>query len=234
MNDRTFDILRAAVKEFIDTGEPISSGWLFDRYEFGIKPAMIRLELRGLEDEGYLEQPNHSAGRVPTDKGFRVFAEKALEAEPSAPQDALAGFLEKGMLPDLLDGLSAALGLLGVAAEMPHGAVYKEGLDALVDRLEWDTPAEIRSVVKDFEAIDERVGAMPDIANADGFLKVFIGSQSPVTKSNCLAVFAADYDVGGERIVLLGIGPKRMNYEKAAKIFKGLKHGQRHGRTKSK
>ena len=67
MTDRTAQILEAAIQEFINTGEPVSSGLLYDRYDFGIKPAMIRLELDELEDGGYLEQPHHSAGRVPTD-----------------------------------------------------------------------------------------------------------------------------------------------------------------------
>src|SRR3989338_10924172 len=80
MFDRTADILEAVIEEFINGGEPVSSSHLYKRHNFGIKPAMIRLELEKLADEGFLEQPHHSAGRVPTDRGYEFFAERALEA----------------------------------------------------------------------------------------------------------------------------------------------------------
>ena len=78
MNDRASQILEAVIQEFIDTGEPVSSGSLYNKYDFGIKPAMIRLELDALEDGGYLEQPYHSAGRIPTDTGYEFYAKRAL------------------------------------------------------------------------------------------------------------------------------------------------------------
>ena len=76
LTERGQQILEAVIQGFIDTKEPVSSGWLYDQYDFGIKPAMIRLELDTLEDEGYLEQPYHSAGRIPTDAGYELFVSR--------------------------------------------------------------------------------------------------------------------------------------------------------------
>ena len=90
MNERTAQILEAAIQGFINTGEPVSSGWLFDHYDFGIKPAMIRLELDKLEDDGYLEQPHHSAGRVPTDVGYEFFAKQLLSTVPGFSETRVA------------------------------------------------------------------------------------------------------------------------------------------------
>ena len=84
LTERGEQILQAVIQGFIDTKEPISSGWLYDQYDFGIKPAMIRLELDALENDGYLEQPHHSAGRVPTDEGYELFVRHILAAQEAA------------------------------------------------------------------------------------------------------------------------------------------------------
>ena len=81
MNERRAIILEAVLKEFIRSGRPVSSGQLFEEYDFDIKPAAIRLELSELADEGYLSKLYHSAGRVPTDRGYEFFVERILSHE---------------------------------------------------------------------------------------------------------------------------------------------------------
>ncbi len=227
MDGRTQNILEAAVREFIKFGEPISSSWLFDHYNFGIKPAMIRLELNELTERGFLDQPHHSAGRIPSNRGYEFFAEHILEntGEDVLFDKRLNELFKEMEWPNFLTRLSYDLGLLGVAAEPSEGHVYKDGLENLIDNLEWDSRAEIKSVIRDFEEIDRRLGE----AEAEGvfedkdFIKIFIGRKSPVTKSQSLSVMAGDYEIDGEKIVLLAIGPKRMDYEGTARVFKGLK-----------
>lgn len=224
MTDRSAEILSAAIREFIATGEPVSSGLLFDKYEFGIRPAMIRLELRDLVDEGFLEQPSHSAGRVPTDRGYKFFAEKAIAEHVSAINREMVRFFEQSDFGGLLDHISRSLGLLGVVADFDEGGIYKEGLEDLVQNLEWQSKDELGSVIRDFECLDRTVWQAAESLPKGDPIKVFIGKQSPVTKSECLSVFTGDYDVGGDRVVLMAIGPKRMDYEKAAKVFKGIRN----------
>jgi len=227
LTDRSFEILEAAIREFIGSGEPVSSSRLYERHNFGIRPAMIRAELCELADSGYLEQPYHSAGRVPSNLGYEFFAERALGMEHTAASaEGLARLLRRGELTELLEHLSSRLGIASVVGE-PAGAVYKDGLEALMEHLPWGSRDAMMGVIKDFEALDERIEEARSAFEADDFLEVFIGRKSPVTRSDDLAVIAGDYDVGDTKVVIFAIGPKRMNYEKAAAIFKGLKQSLR-------
>ena len=213
------------MREFIKTGEPVSSQHLYDHYRFGVKPAMIRLELNDLTDHGYLEQPHHSAGRVPTNRGYEFFADYALHepAEHMQVSRELSHLWNEMELPHLLDVFSRELGMLGVAVDAEEGTVYKEGLENLIERLEWSSRVELRSVIRDFEEIEERAAGAHAFMEDDDFVKVFIGKKSPVTTSQCLSVVAGNYDVDGERVFLFAIGPKRMDYERTVGIFRGLK-----------
>lgn len=94
---RSRRILYAAVTEYIATGEPVGSRKLAKRYGLDISPATIRNELSDLEESGYLVQPHTSAGRVPTDKGFRAFVDALVRVREVQPQDrsALHGRLSR-------------------------------------------------------------------------------------------------------------------------------------------
>ncbi len=224
MNDRSANILEAVIQEFIDSGEPVSSGYLYDRYNFGIKPAMIRLELDALEEQGFLEQPHHSAGRVPTDTGYEFFASQMLmsaaQAHRSHSEPTLRELLEERAWPEALSRLSSELGLLGVAADLAHDMVYKAGLEQLINNLDWEDRAGIRSVIHDFEEVDERLPKAAEKMEAGP--NIFIGKKSPVTKSENLSVVCGNFDVGGATISIFAIGPKRMDYKKTIRIFKNL------------
>jgi transcriptional regulator of heat shock response len=227
LTDRSFEILEAAIREFIVSGEPVSSSLLYRRHNFGIRPAMIRAELGELADRGYLEQPYHSAGRVPSNRGYEFFAERVLARERAAARvEEVAVLLRRGELDDLLGYLSSHLGIASVVGEA-KGNVRKEGLEALMEHLPWGSRDAMMSVIKDFEALDRRIEEARDIFENKDFLEVFIGRKSPVTRSDDLAVIAGDYNMDGNRVVIFAIGPKRMNYEKAAAIFKALKHSKK-------
>lgn len=221
MEERTFRILESAIRDFIATGEPVSSGDLFERHDFGIRPAMIRAELSHLTDEGYLEQPYHSSGRVPSNRGYEFFASRVLDATRSRQvRSSLAESFFGGDINDFLAEFTEELGI--AAAAGTRDAIHKEGLEPLMEHLAWESRDEVLQVIRDFEALEDRLARMKrDFADRHG-LNVYIGRKSPVTRSNELAVMAADYDVGGERMTLFAIGPKRMDYEKAVAIFKHL------------
>jgi transcriptional regulator of heat shock response len=223
MTERSLEILEAAVREFIETGEPVSSSVLFDKYDFGIRPAMIRAELSWLTEAGYLEQPYHSAGRVPSNKGYEFFANRVLEQKKPRKVREEIPQLSKTGLEDILAALVDELGL-ATAAHTHDGLVRKEGLETLMQHIDWGPRDEMMQIIRDFESIEQRLGALRERLFAENFLDVFIGKKSPVTQSNELAVMAGDYDVGGQRVILFAIGPKRMDYEKAAAIFRKLKN----------
>ena len=222
MKDRTEQILQAAVQGFIECGEPISSGWLYRHYDFGIKPAMIRFELEELVDLGFLEQPHHSAGRVPSDRGYGFFVEQMLQKETKENTDrALKNLFEERSWEDLAEKLSSKMKLLSVVADMNHGLLHKAGIDSLLERFLSDDPQEMLNIVRDFVELDERIeDAESHLGERD--IEVFFGKNSPVSRSENLAVVAGSYRVDGGKVYLFAIGPKRMDYKKIVNSFRCL------------
>lgn len=110
--DRRLDVLRAIVEDYVQTREPVGSRVLVERHALGVSSATIRNDMAALEDDGYIVQPHTSAGRVPTDKGYRLFVDRLAAVKPvSAPERrAIETFLEAAM--DLDDVLERAVRLL--------------------------------------------------------------------------------------------------------------------------
>ncbi|MDO8645036.1 MAG: hypothetical protein Q7R42_00405, partial [Candidatus Planktophila sp.] len=78
MSSRRLEILRAIVDEYVATQEPVGSKSIADRHGLGISPATIRNEMAVLEEEGLITQPHTSAGRIPTDRGYRFYVDQLL------------------------------------------------------------------------------------------------------------------------------------------------------------
>ncbi|GAA1544184.1 heat-inducible transcriptional repressor HrcA [Nocardioides humi] len=110
--DRRLAVLRAIVEDYVATEEPVGSKALVERHHLNVSPATIRNDMAALEEEGYLHQPHTSAGRVPTDKGYRLFVDRLSTVKPttSAERRAIAGFLEGAV--DLDDVVHRSVRLL--------------------------------------------------------------------------------------------------------------------------
>ncbi|MFM7949037.1 MAG: heat-inducible transcriptional repressor HrcA [Actinomycetales bacterium] len=96
METRQLEILRAIVEEYVATEEPVGSRSIAERHGLGISSATIRNEMAVLEDAGLITQPHTSAGRIPTDKGYRIFVDKLAKIKPlsTAERRAIETFLE--------------------------------------------------------------------------------------------------------------------------------------------
>ena len=94
--DRKLEVLRAIIEDFISTNEPVGSKALSDRHNLGVSPATIRNDMAVLEEEGLIAQPHTSAGRIPTDAGYRLFVDKLTELKPlsAAERRAIQTFLD--------------------------------------------------------------------------------------------------------------------------------------------
>jgi len=79
LNERKLQILQAIIADFISTGEPVGSRSLSKSHDMGISPATIRNEMSDLEDMGYLTHPHTSAGRVPSDKAYRLYVDRLMD-----------------------------------------------------------------------------------------------------------------------------------------------------------
>lgn len=218
MKDRTREILEVAVNDFIKMGKPITSEYLYELHDFGIKPAMIRWELNELSENGFLYQTHPSGGRFPTNKAYRLFVNELLENEDvEKPKD----FFENDTKV-MVHRMSEYLNGLSVVYDPASDTFFGSGLRELLSHLETDAKDELMNVVKDFEMLEERLQKKRDWwEGEDLWPRVFIG-ESPVTKSEHLSVVVGRYCGEGRDLLLFSIGPKRMDYQKSVNLFKAL------------
>ncbi|HOC14072.1 MAG TPA: heat-inducible transcriptional repressor HrcA [Propionicimonas sp.] len=96
LDDRKLRILRAIVTDYVSMREPIGSRALVERYQLDVSPATVRNDMAVLEEEGYITQPHTSAGRIPTDKGYRLFVDRLGAVKPlsSAERRAIETFMD--------------------------------------------------------------------------------------------------------------------------------------------
>jgi heat-inducible transcriptional repressor len=90
LDERKLDVLRAIVEDYVATQEPVGSKALVERHQLGVSPATVRNDMAVLEEEGFIRQPHTSAGRVPTDRGYRLFVDKLSRIKPLSPAERRA------------------------------------------------------------------------------------------------------------------------------------------------
>lgn len=112
LSERRLEVLRAIVQDYVGTEEPVGSKALTERHRLGVSPATVRNDMAVLEEEGYIAQPHTSAGRIPTDKGYRLFVDKLAGVKPlSTPERrAIQNFLDGAV--DLDDVVGRTVRLL--------------------------------------------------------------------------------------------------------------------------
>ncbi len=81
-------VLRAIVEDYVHTREPVGSKALVERHQLGVSSATVRNDMAALEDDGYIAQPHTSAGRVPTDEGYRLFVDQLTNVKPLSARRA--------------------------------------------------------------------------------------------------------------------------------------------------
>ncbi|GMA25526.1 heat-inducible transcription repressor HrcA [Luteimicrobium album] len=130
--ERRLDVLRAIVEDYVRTREPVGSRVLTERHNLGVSPATIRNDMAALEDAGLIAQPHTSAGRIPTDKGYRLFVDHLATVKPlSQPErHAIEQFLDGAV--DLDDVVARAGRLLaeltGQVAVVQYPSLRRSGL----------------------------------------------------------------------------------------------------------
>jgi len=95
LDERKLEVLRAIVEDYVATQEPVGSKALVERHKLPVSPATVRNDMAVLEEEGYIRQPHTSAGRVPTDRGYRLFVDRLSRIKPlsAAERRAIERFL---------------------------------------------------------------------------------------------------------------------------------------------
>ena len=160
MESRRLEILRAIVEEYVATQEPVGSKAIADRHSLGISPATIRNEMALLEEQGLITHPHTSAGRIPTDRGYRVFVDKLATIKPlSAPERrAIESFLEGAH--DLDDVVMRTVRLLADVTKQVAVVQYPSIVKSRVRHLELVslTPSRLMVIlITDAGRVEQRV-----------------------------------------------------------------------------
>ncbi|MGV9827266.1 heat-inducible transcriptional repressor HrcA [Gordonia sp. NPDC003429] len=174
-DDRRFEILRAIVTDYVDTQEPIGSKALVERHHLGVSSATVRNDMAVLEAEGYITQPHTSSGRVPTDKGYRMFVDRISEVKPlsSAERRAILSVLDSGV--DLDDVLRRSVRLLAQLTRQVAVIQYPVLSAATVRHLEVITLSPSRLllvVITDSGRVEQRMVALAEDHDEAGIARL--------------------------------------------------------------
>ncbi|EHR60501.1 heat-inducible transcriptional repressor HrcA [Saccharomonospora cyanea] len=164
--ERRFEVLRAIVADYVSNQEPVGSKALVDRHNLGVSSATVRNDMAALEEEGYITQPHTSAGRVPTDKGYRLFVDRLSEVKPlsAAERRAIVQFLEGAV--DLDDVLRRSVRLLAQLTRQVAVVQYPTLTSSTVRHVEVValTPARLLIVlITDTGRVDQRTVDLGDV-----------------------------------------------------------------------
>jgi heat-inducible transcriptional repressor len=170
LEERKLEVLRAIVEDYISTNEPVGSKALADRHRLGVSPATIRNDMAVLEEEGYLAQPHTSAGRVPTDKGYRLFVDRLASLKPLSPAErrAIQAFLAGAV--DLDDVLHRTVRLLAQLTQHVAVVQYPSLSRSAVRHLEVVHLAPSRLLlvlITDTGRVEQRVVELPGVVSDD-------------------------------------------------------------------
>ena len=220
LSPRQKNILDMVIRDYIESARPVSSQYLEKRYDFGICPATIRNEMQKLTDLGYLCQPHTSAGRVPTDKGYRLFVDSLIDS-PSRLVVSLD--LEAGQTIDqefedlfrlansLTRSLAQASSSLVLGYLRREDVLLKEGWEDLLQNPEFAEKEIIGDFIDYLSYLEDNVKHY----KGEPGLGIDIGLESRFPKAQEFAALTFICQPSeDEEVVLSIVGPKRMAYER--------------------
>jgi len=219
-------LLQAIIDEFIETADAVGSINLANKYKLGVSPATIRNEMAELVDQGFLEQPHLSSGRIPTNMGFRFLINELinhldeLEVENSLQiyedmfqtrfdNDELIYHAVK-TLADLSNNL--ALVVLGKR-------VYYSGLSNLIIQPEFLERSDLKKIMMMLENSTELRTLFAKSHSANN-IKILVGEDCDLSYMKRAAIIFSEFHSHGDKIGYLSIvGPNRMNYHEILPVF---------------
>lgn len=219
ISSRQAKILAGIVKLNCETGQPVASRDLVDTFDFGLSSATIRNEMAALERMGYIRQPHTSAGRVPTDEGFRYFVNQLMDRVKLTmkEQESLRTEIMK------LQAVNAEIGrrlakVLASHTSQASFAVFPEevssvGLSNLLHNQ--NMPAEdAQEIAEFFDHLDEYADQMLVQYNTEGTQTLF-GKEFPLAKGSEYSIIVSGLQLpDGKKGVIGLVGPKAMQYPK--------------------
>ena len=222
LTQRQSKILAAIVKEYSRSGHPVGSEELAERYGFDVSSATIRNEMKALEEAGFINQPHTSAGRVPTDRGYRFFVNKLMNhlelrgAEQMRLRQELVRikkeYIELGRSISKLLAEQAEGAAFAMLPASPLGGPDSIGTSGLSKVVSAELPSATIQEIADFMDELEKHGHEL-IQKGVGQVETFIGREAPVPFTSECSLVVSRVNLPSGKQGLIGIvGPKRMQY----------------------
>lgn len=222
LTSRQRHILSAIIKEYIDTANPVGSEELVEKYHFKLSPATIRNEMAGLEKKGYIHQPHTSAGRVPTDLGYRYFIDTLMKKRKMTEheqKELQVEFLKaktkyKQLARATSQFLSQMTNSLALSGFFDSEELWDWGMPKLLSQPEFSDRAQIQKLSIYLEKLEENYKKIfKKIKNKK--IDIYIGKKNPlVPLENCAMVVSGFCTRDNKKGFIILIGPKRMKYAK--------------------
>lgn len=216
---RQAKILAAIVKENCDSGQPVASADLVEKYSFNVSSPTIRNEMQALEKSGFITQPHTSAGRVPTDKGFRYFVNQLMDRVRLTlkEQDHLRQEMVKLQMAHVEMGRRLAK-LLAEQTKSASFTLFGDEVSTVGLSNILDNPAlpaqDAREIAKFFDEIDSHAESMIEEYSGKG-PEARIGKEITLSKNSDYSMIVSGLKLpSGKKGVIGLIGPKSMKYEK--------------------
>jgi len=220
MNERQSKLLKAIIDQFIETALPVGSHHIIESGVFDVSCATVRNEMRFLGEEGYLEQPHVSAGRVPTAQGYRVYVQQYLQPSKSekAVRKRFDTLREQYSQRKDQERVYDAVALLAqmspnvAFATVPHKhRVYYLGLANVMRQPEFKAdPSFATGVV---EVLEDHLSEVMDSLEIDDKIRYYIGGDHVLPQIQSCSLMVTAYKVHDQRGVVGILGPMRMDYE---------------------
>lgn len=226
LDARKEHLLSLIIRSYVATAEPVGSRWLVGKYRLPMSPATARNDLAALEEEGYITHPHTSAGRIPTEKGYRYFVD-SLDGPKLQNRDAAAlktlfarahGSFEEGVkaIAKGLSDLSAETVIVGFT----RGTIYYTGLRNLFSQPEFADHELVSGVGEVLDRAEEAMERLFEELTDE--VQVFLGEENPFAPF--CGMVACRYKFPRHEVGVLGIvGPVRMDYERAWGLVKGVR-----------
>ena len=212
MDPRKEQLLQLVVENYIDTAEPVGSKFLSENNGLQVSGATIRNELRVLEEEGFLTHPHTSAGRIPTEAGYKFYVEnimkpKAINTKIKDTMDSLFHASEESRKVKEIGKFVAEQGNNAVIIAINQDHIYYTGISNLFSQPEFRDFAHVAHVSNIFDQCEERIGDLYNLVDEN--TTILIGSNNPFG-SACSLVVTRTKDGG----LFALMGPIRMDYNK--------------------
>lgn len=229
MDDRQKSILTAIIEEHINTAAPVSSSTIVEKYDFDLSPATIRHEMAALEKENFINQPHTSAGRAPTDRGYRFYLDYLINKANLTPRekqllDELVALQDEARFARFAATLLAHLSRnLAISAFPERETAWNAGLANLLKEPEFcQSASEVGALAEKVEHLVEDNFHQVESARP-GQVQIYVGEENPYLQAaNCAMIVSSLELPNGSRGVVALIGPKRMKYAKNVSLMEYL------------